>query len=198
MGSKVELDFHIENAALKFHKNGNYSPLGLLLTGVRKDPQGPLTYLADARKALKQLNEEDIAILREPWYQINVPYRWRNKENTQTHPVPLLEGNLDLPEISAAFYPDMLYFLNEKAEKAAQKFYHALQDVAFGLEILPGHLVYIDNRFTLHSRSAFSPTYDEKGTPLRWIQRVFITNTLWPHRYLETVKPRVFKPVLQN
>ncbi|WP_273722932.1 hypothetical protein [Bartonella sp. AU18XJBT] len=77
LGSEVELDFHIENAALKFIKGLNLSPKGILLTGVRNDVDGPLTRISDARLALKLLSEEDLGSLRDNLYIINVPYRWR-------------------------------------------------------------------------------------------------------------------------
>ena len=37
LGSKSELDFHIENSALKFSSYGDLSPKGLLLNGVRAE-----------------------------------------------------------------------------------------------------------------------------------------------------------------
>ncbi|MGG4037867.1 hypothetical protein ABEV80_06795, partial [Heyndrickxia ginsengihumi] len=47
LGSEVELDYHIENAALKYMGDWNFSPSGLLLTGVRHDPKEPLTRVSD-------------------------------------------------------------------------------------------------------------------------------------------------------
>lgn len=198
LGSEVELDFHIENAALKFMGDFNFSPLGLVLTGVRHDLNGPLTRLADARDALARISEEDINCLRQELFRIKVPYRWRRGLGTdtklQTDLVPLLRGNINLPEISAAFYPDMVEAQSPRAELAMKNFYDAIRAVALGVEILPGRLLYIDNRITLHSRDKFTPTLDDSGRPLRWIQRVFIAENLWNHRHLKAVKPRVFEP----
>ncbi len=61
LGSDVELDFHIENAALKFVKDLNVSPMGLVLTGVRDDPCRPKTRIACAHDALAYLDEVDLA-----------------------------------------------------------------------------------------------------------------------------------------
>lgn len=194
LGSEVELDFHIENAALKFMDDYNFSPLGLLLTGVRHDPQGPLTRLADARTALARLAPEDIECLRMPLYRVKVPYRWRRGSAQQTEPVPLVRGSLDLPEISAVFYPDMVEPMTSAAAIVMEKFYAAIRKVSFGIDITPGRLVYIDNRFTLHSRDKFNGTNDEAGNPMRWVQRVFIASNLWNHRNLNPVKSRVFEP----
>lgn len=59
LGSDVELDLHIENSALRFFDEHDYSPLGLLLLGVRHQSDsngGPYTTVVDARLALSQLN----------------------------------------------------------------------------------------------------------------------------------------------
>ncbi|WP_375636187.1 MULTISPECIES: hypothetical protein [unclassified Bartonella] len=81
LGSEVELDFHIENAALKFIKGLNLSPKGIFLSGVRNDVDGPLTRISGARLALKLLIEKDLSSLSDNLYIINIPYRgekWGN------------------------------------------------------------------------------------------------------------------------
>ncbi|MFB8423855.1 TauD/TfdA family dioxygenase [Priestia megaterium] len=200
LGSEVELDFHIENAALKYMGDRNFSPSGLVLTGVRHDPKGPLTRVADAREALRTLSEDDINQLSQPLYRIKVPYRWRLSmpgEMQETSLVPLIQGNIDLPEVAAVFYPDMVIPENEVAASAFENFYDAIRKVSFGIDICPGRLIYVDNRFTLHSRDAFKPSLDESGRPLRWVQRVIVASNLWNHRNLNQVKERVFEPVLE-
>lgn len=200
LGSEVELDFHIENAALKFMGDRNFSPCGLVLTGVRHDPQRPLTRIADAREALRLLSQSDKDLLCQPLYRIKVPYRWRLSipgEMQETGLVPLIQGDTDLPEVAVAFYPDMVKPENDLAANALQHFHEAIRKVSFGIDIAPGRLVYIDNRFTLHSRDPFIPSFDESGTPLRWVQRVIVAPNLWNHRNLNQVKERVFKPVFE-
>ena len=199
LGSEFELDFHIENAALKFMGSNNFSPTGLLLTGVNNDPKKPLTRLSDARKALSILSVEDISLLKQPLYQIKVPYRWRIDtpvELQETSPSPIIIGNADLHEVTAAFYPDMVAPTTELAAKALENFRSAIREVSFGIDVAPGRLVYINNRFTFHSRDAFNPTLDDSGNPVRWLQRIFIAPDLWNHRTLEAVKERVFKLAL--
>ncbi|MEC3196179.1 TauD/TfdA family dioxygenase [Bacillus cereus] len=198
LGSEVELDFHIENAALKFMGDKNFSPCGLLLTGVRHDPQKPLTRIADGREALRLLSQSDIDLLCQPLYKIKVPYRWRLSipgEMQETHLVPLIQGSIELPEIAAAFYPDMVLPANDLAATALRNFHEAIRKVSFGLDVSPGRLVYIDNRFTFHSRDAFEPSFDQSGRPFRWVQRVIVAPNLWNHRNLAQVKDRVFKPI---
>lgn len=197
LGSEVELNFHIENAALKYMENASFSPLGLLLAGVRHDPAGPLTRLADARDALGLLEESEVECLRQPLYRIKVPHRWRGKGEFATEPVAMLCGDLDFPEISAVFYPDMVEALSKPAADAMARFCDAVRQVSVGLDIKPGRLLYIDNRFTLHARDSFEPSLDALSNPLRWVQRVFVSKSLWSHRRLEMVKSRVFMPRAQ-
>lgn len=198
LGSDVELGFHIENAALRFIGDDDLCPLGVLLTGVRRDPSGPLTRVSDAREALRALPPSDIECLRQPLYRIRVPYRWRGApaacDFQQTRWVPLVSGNVDLPEVSAVFYPDMVEAQSDRAALALDGFHKAIRDVSVGVDVVPGRVVYVDNRFALHSRDSFAATLGDDGLPLRWIQRVFVAPNLWGYRRFRQVKTRVFQP----
>lgn len=193
LGSEVELDFHIENSALQWFED-DLSPMGLLFTGVRHDPKGPQTWVADARAAIARLPESVHADLRRVAYRIRLPYRWRTTNEFETDAVPLVRGDPACPRVSAVFYPGMMRPLDAAAESAAQALYAAIREVAVPIEIVPGRLLYIDNRFALHSRDRFVASLDDSGRPLRWIQRVFVAPSLWPHRSLEKVASRVFRP----
>ncbi|GLO16192.1 hypothetical protein PPUJ20028_47780 [Pseudomonas putida] len=194
LGSDVELDFHIENAALKCLADLNVSPLGLMLTGVRHDRNGPMTRLADARKALDLLDANDVSCLRQPLYQIKVPYRWRKQGTYITPAIPMVCGSTSFPEINAVFYPDMVEALDPRAARAMKNFHDAIKAVSIGIAIKPGILAYVDNRFTLHARDRFSASLDDFNNPVRWVQRVFVANSLWGYRQLQRVKSRVFLP----
>jgi hypothetical protein len=92
LGFDVELDFHIENAALKHLEQFNVSPMGLLLAGVRRDPHSPMTRISDSRLAIAQLSREDVETLASPLYSIKLPYRWRQSTQAgreETALVPL-------------------------------------------------------------------------------------------------------------
>nr|WP_229631970.1 TauD/TfdA family dioxygenase [Pseudomonas quercus] len=197
-GSRAELDLHIENASQIYDTCGDTSPLALLLNGVRRDPNGlgPKTWIADSRKALKSLNEEDIEILYGKNFIIRKPYRWRAnaaqpKENL-LHSI--LSGPILYPRVTAAFYPNMVTPVGKDAMISYEKFYKALKQISVPIDIAPGILVFINNRFTLHSRDSFTPSYDENGGAYRWIQRLFITNNLWNFRAYAKCGARIFQP----
>lgn len=198
-GSEVELDLHTENAFQTYDTRGDTSPLALMLFGVRSDPytSGPKTWVSDAREALKTLSEMDIQLLYGKHFIIRQPYRWRNSgaQSGETRLYPILTGPISHPRVTAAFYPDMVIAVDEAAKNAYSKFYEALKQVAHAIDIQPGKLVYINNRFTLHSRDKFIPSFDPKGHAYRWVQRVFLTNNLWNFRTFKKNGTRFFEPL---
>ncbi|RAS21061.1 TauD/TfdA family dioxygenase [Paraburkholderia bryophila] len=198
LGSEVELDFHIENAAQAHMPEGDTSPFALLLLGIRSEPQGgPHTRLADARRALGLLSDEDIDYLYGRHYIIRVPYRWRGatptpRDNTDLSAV--LSGPVESPRVTVAFYPDMVLAANARAKLALDNLYQAIRQVSFGVQITPGKLVLINNSFTLHSRDRFAPQYDDNDRAYRWVQRVFVARSLWNFRSFTRLHERVFDP----
>lgn len=199
LGSEVELDFHIENAALKYMPGHDLSPMGLMLLGVRSDPKsiGPRTFVADCRLAISKLTADDISVLSDNNFIIRLPYRWRSafNDNTEnTNLCPIIAGPDNYPVISAVFYPDMVIAVNDKAKKAFTNLYNALKSVAVGIHITPGKFIYIDNRFSLHSREKFHATYDKNGFSYRWIHRLFVAPNLWGFREFYSVNKRIFDP----
>ncbi len=203
LGSDVELDFHIENAALKFMSEDDYSPMGIFFLGLRVDPNStsPKTRISDARLALSRLSKEDLKILCENNFIIRVPYRWRGAfagEKANTELCPLVSGPADFPRISAVFYPDMVKPVGDRAKEAFMNFYDAIKFVSVSTYLTPGKLLYVDNRFALHSRDEFCATYDENGAPYRWVQRLFVAPNLWNFRTISSIGERVFNPAIPN
>ncbi|MCP1204113.1 TauD/TfdA family dioxygenase [Pantoea sp. B550] len=198
LGSEVELDFHIENAAQAYMPEGDTSPLALILLGVRGEPLGgPQTRISDCRRALEKLSEEDIKHLYGKNFIIRVPYRWRGasaepRDNTDLSPI--LSGPISAPRVTVAFYPDMVLAVNPRAKQALENLYQAVREVSFGVQISPGRLILINNSFTLHSRDSFKPAFDENDRALRWVQRIFVARNLWNFRSFVPVKDRVFDP----
>lgn len=198
LGSEVELDFHIENAALKHFSNCNFSPMGLMLSGVSYDPTGPMTRVSDGRAALNLLEDSVRLQLSTPSFRIKVPHRWRHEsfgisvEKTDWVPILIDEGH-GYPEIAAAFYKDMIEAKDQSSQRAIEMLHAAVRSVSFGVAIKPGQLIYIDNRFAFHSRDRFTPSYTVDGRAKRWLQRVFVAPNLWAHRGLTQVNERIYK-----
>lgn len=204
LGSSVELDLHVENAALRFLGNHDYSPLGLLLIGVREqkhDNNYPYTNIADARLALNKLNKNDIEILKSNSYIIKLPHRWRQAfANIKdcTYPCPMISGNMNTFRVNAVFYPEMVIALNAQAKTAFNNFYTALRNVMVRINITPGKLLYIDNQIALHSRDKFIARYDQNQTAYRWVQRLFIRSNLGSLQTFSHNRTRVFNPNIET
>lgn len=197
LGSGVELDFHIENAALKYHQDGNLSPTGLTLNGVQHDHLAnptPKTRICDSRLALECMKDSDREILKGNNYKIKVPMRWRTQANQETQPSPIIKGCSKQPEVAVAFYPDMVKPISKEASDVLEKFYHHVKEKSEAVDIKPGTMLYTDNRFTMHSRDKFQASYNEKGRALRWVQRVFVKDSLWPMRFAQQEKERILDP----
>lgn len=197
LGSEVELDFHIENAALQYVAEDDYSPAGIFFLGLRVDAnkEPTKTFIADTRKALKLLNPNDLMILYGKNFYLNLPYRWREIfSHDAMVKCPVLRGTLNKPRVSVAFYSNMILPINSAAKLALANFHQAVKETSEIIQITPGKLIYVDNRFTLHARERFTPTYDSQGNPYRWIQRVFVSPSLWAFRNFQTLGGRVFLP----
>lgn len=183
LGATSDLRFHTENVALRFNTGRDCSPAALFLTGVRQDIRSPKTRLSDARLALELLSEADRIQLAGPNLKIKLPYRWRPHMSETFHDnspmVPLTEWTAAGLVVHAAFYGDMIADISTlAAERAAKNFEAALEEVALDEVVVPGEMLGIDNNFTLHARTPFDATFDSEGRAMRWVQRVFVTETL--------------------
>lgn len=196
-GSEIELDFHTENAALRFLAAEDYSPVGLALLGVRHDSAAPRTRVSDARAALDLMDRDDVATLYGSHFIIQLPYRWRGLffgDREHTDACPVLHGPVGLPRVNAAFYRGMMLPVNSRAETEFGNFHEAIRAVSHAVDITPGTFVYVDNRFALHSRDAFVANFDENARGYRWVQRVYVASNLWNFRAFARQGNRIFDP----
>lgn len=137
------------------------------------------------------MTQKEIKILRSPIFKISLPYRWRELSKDTQATTSIIDGPIDLPDISVAFYKGMCEAKTKDGEIALNKLYKLIKKNSISIRIEPGIFVYIDNRFTLHSRDSFNPTFIGE-MPLRWIQRTFIAENLWNHRILKKSGNRIF------
>ena len=63
------------------------------------------------------------------------------------------------------------------------------------VEILPGDILLINNKKTLHARTAFNPQF-ENNFSLRWLQRIYVKKDLQcpSHVQVLSATPGVFDP----
>ncbi|MFB9721944.1 TauD/TfdA family dioxygenase [Planobispora longispora] len=163
----VMLSFHNENA---FHE---HRPDYVMLLCLRPDHDrvaGLRT--ACSREVLPLLTEETRRALFLPEFVTEAPPSFgANRDATFPHGV--LSGAPEDPDMRvdlAATTP-----LTPRAEAALAELGEVFDRSAQSVRLLPGDLVIVDNRVTVHGRTAFQPRYDGRD---RWLQRTFVAVNL--------------------
>ncbi|WP_020657373.1 TauD/TfdA family dioxygenase [Amycolatopsis benzoatilytica] len=159
----VRLTFHTENA---FHA---HRPDFVMLLCVRPDHEriAELRTVC-SRQVLPKLSESALATLRSPQFVTEAPPSFGEGAG-RAEPHPVLPGNLDDPDLridEAATRP----VTGEAAEAMAEL--SGLFEASFSrIRLRAGDLAIVDNRVTVHGRSAFTPRYDGRD---RWLQRTHV------------------------
>lgn len=159
----VPLSWHIENA---FHP---HRPDFVMLSCLRPDHDGVAALrTACIRAALPVLDDATRAALARPEFSTAAPPSFGDTDGAgDAHPV--LSGAEDDPDLRvdlAATRP-----LTGPAKAALAELEAALDRVGIASRLSPGDLAVVDNRTTVHGRSAFRPRYDGAD---RWLQRTYV------------------------
>jgi L-asparagine oxygenase len=156
-----DLAFHVENA---FHDN---RPDFVSLLCLRADHDGVAGLrIAAYRKAVHLLPERTRRILRECRFATTAPPSFGAGAIT---PHAVLEGGVDDPNLRVDFTSTRP--ADSEAMRSLVELRKALVGVQETLILGPGDLAIVDNRITVHGRTAFLPHYDGRD---RWLQRVYV------------------------
>ncbi|MGW5117571.1 TauD/TfdA family dioxygenase [Streptomyces noursei] len=162
----VELTFHTENA---FHP---HRPDYVMLLCLRPDHEGVAELRTScARRVLPLLTPGTRETLGRPEFVTEAPPSFGPAVEGTAHAV--LTGDPADPDwrideaATRAVTPEARMALAELAA-VAHRTYTAVR-------LRPGDLAIVDNRVTLHGRSAFTPRYDGRD---RWLQRTFAFSDL--------------------
>lgn len=158
----VLLTFHNENA---FHQ---HEPDYVLLLCLRADHDrvaGLRT--ACLREVLPLMTEASREALFTPEFITKPPPSF-GTDSGPSSPQPVLYGAAEDPDIRMATIATTP--LTPKAKAALDEFGQACNTTARTIRLAPGDLAIIDNRVTVHGRTAFHPRYDGAD---RWLQRTF-------------------------
>jgi L-asparagine oxygenase len=171
----VLLMFHNENA---FHE---YRPDFVLLLCLRPDPARVAGLrVAGIREALPLLSQSVREDLRAPEFVTAAPPSFGGDGEPAAHAV--LTGEPSDPDIRVDFAATT--GLTPAATAALEELQDALVSVAHTLLLEEGDLAIVDNRVTVHGRTAFQPRYDGND---RWLQRTFAIADL---RRSRNLRPR--------
>lgn len=163
----VLLTFHNENA---FHQ---HEPDYVLLLCLRADHDRTAGLrTACLREVLPLLSAASLDALFAAEFRTAPPPSF-GSNNTAGRPQPVLFGAPDDPDIRMATIATTA--LTPRAEAALAEFGQVCDAGAHTTKLTPGDLAIVDNRVTVHGRTAFRPRYDGAD---RWLQRTFATADL--------------------
>ncbi|MFE2288638.1 TauD/TfdA family dioxygenase [Streptomyces sp. NPDC059443] len=167
----VPLSFHTENG---FHPHPPDYVVFLCLRADHDRRAG--MRVAGIRQALPLLTPASRQTLFAPEF-ITTPPPSFNPDAAASEPGvkprPVLSGAVEDPDIRMAQL--VTTPLTPRAAAALTEFGRACETTARTLRLNPGDLVIIDNRVTVHGRTAFHPRYDGAD---RWLQRTYVTTDL--------------------
>ena len=164
------LSFHTENG---FHP---HPPDYVVFLCLRADHDGTAGMrVAGIRQALPLLSPAGRQVLFAPEFITTPPPSFgpHAAGGVEAEPRPVLSGAVEDPDIRMAQL--VTTPLTPRAAAALAEFGRACEATARTLRLTPGDLVVIDNRVTVHGRTAFHPRYDGAD---RWLQRTYVTTDL--------------------
>ncbi|MEV4611514.1 TauD/TfdA family dioxygenase [Kitasatospora sp. NPDC049258] len=166
----VPLSFHTENG---FHPHPPDHVVFLCLRADHDRVAG--MRVAGIRRALPLLTPASREALFAPEFITTPPpsFGRTGASGPDAEPRPVLAGAAEDPDIRMAQL--VTTPLTARAAAALAEFGRACEATARTLRLSPGDLVVIDNRVTVHGRTAFRPRYDGAD---RWLQRTYVTADL--------------------
>ncbi|MFB6483270.1 TauD/TfdA family dioxygenase [Streptomyces virginiae] len=166
----VPLSFHTENG---FHPHPPDYVVFLCLRADHDRRAG--MRIAGIRQALPHLTPAGRQTLFEPEFITTPPPSFSpdGASEPSRKPRAVLSGAVEDPDIRMAQL--VTTPLTPRAAAALTEFGRACEASARTLRLTPGDLVVIDNRVTVHGRTAFHPRYDGAD---RWLQRTYVTTDL--------------------
>jgi L-asparagine oxygenase len=159
----VRLTFHIENA---FHV---HRPDFVLLLCVRPDHERVAELrTVCSRQILPKLSDAARHVLGSQNFVTQAPPSF-GAGAAETRPHPVLLGDPDDPDLrvdEAATVP-----IGDSAKAAMDELSTLFENSFRAIRMRAGELAIVDNRVTVHGRSAFTPRYDGRD---RWLQRTYV------------------------
>ncbi|MEV6608005.1 TauD/TfdA family dioxygenase [Kutzneria sp. NPDC051319] len=163
----VLLEWHNENA---FHI---YRPDYVMLLCLRADHDGIAGLrTACVRQALPLLSDQGRAALSAPEFATQPPPSFGAVAGGG-EPHAVLTGAWEDPDLKVDLAATT--GLTPRAEGALVELQEVFATVGRTLVLSPGDLAIVDNRVTVHGRTAFQPRYDGRD---RWLQRTFVLRDL--------------------
>ncbi|MFL6114288.1 MAG: TauD/TfdA family dioxygenase, partial [Catenulispora sp.] len=166
MGSVI-LSFHNENA---FHQ---HRPDFVMLLCLRSDHERVAGLrVAGVREVLPHLSAGARAELAKPQFITAAPPSF-GAAGVDAEPHPVLGGDGDDPDLRVDLSATTAR--DARATEALAELGRLFAEHGRTVRLVPGDLAIVDNRVTVHGRTAFRPRYDGQD---RWLQRTFVLTDL--------------------
>ncbi|KJS58720.1 clavaminate synthase family protein [Streptomyces rubellomurinus] len=166
------------SAPLSFHSENGFHPhppdyVVFLCLRADHDRTAGLR-VAGIRQALPLLTPAGREVLFAPEFRTAPPPSFGpGASGAEPEPRPVLSGAAEDPDIRMAQL--VTTPLTPRAAAALAEFGRAVEATARTLYLTPGDLVVLDNRVTVHGRTAFQPRYDGAD---RWLHRTYVATDL--------------------
>lgn len=161
--SGVLLEMHTELSFV------DVPPEYLLLLCVREDlAQKAETHLFDSRKAIGKLDQDTYKCLSSKNYTFKTDDNATSDQGVSSEPVAIIDG---ATAKLLRFDVNTCRPLDEKAQCAVKKLESLLMLEKISLRLKTGQILIADNNRVVHSRGAFSASYDGRD---RWLKRALI------------------------
>lgn len=148
----VELEIHTEQAFSKLR------PDILSLACIRGDITAN-TFILSLHEIKKNISHEEWKLLHQPFWKTGVDKSFKLNGNE------FIEGDIRGPlsiiqDNCLVFDQDLMFGITEESTKLMNKIVDIYYKKRITHNLLPGEIVFIDNRNALHGRSTFYPKYD--------------------------------------
>jgi L-asparagine oxygenase len=168
LGSNTELEIHTEQAFSELR------PDILCLSCLRGDPDA-FTYILPVEKIINTLTTQEIQTLYKPLWKtgVDMSFKLNNHDfiNGDTRgPLSILSGSQNDPIL--IFDQDLMKGLDNISQNMIKKIVDIYYSNRLQHNLLPGEIIFIDNRRAVHGRSPFFPKYDGND---RFLVRCFGT-----------------------
>jgi len=161
--SLIELSFHNDGISEKI------TPDFVMLICLRSGDNPPSTSISHVKNIIQLLSPEHLNILSSDFFLLKKDYELypNSQDKITTRIIHYSEG-----DIFIRYDLDLLIGINDESHTALKSLERAIRDSSIDVTLNSGDLLVIDNKRSVHSRSAYIPKYNGYD---RWLQSTYST-----------------------
>jgi hypothetical protein len=145
---------------------------------LRADHDGAArTLVASIRKIAPYLSVRELEILRQNVFETGIDYSFGGVTGRRGGGIVTAICYGDKSDPYFRFDPGLMKAHTADGQAVMHRLNQIIDEVVVYVRLEPGDLMIVDNRRTVHARTKFLPRYDGMD---RWLQRLYITETLMP------------------